>query len=246
MNYTNGEIVKGRIIAITPEEEQVALTVRLSEKMNALLPASEVGIENIQDSKNLRATARRLIGRTVVGKIIDINPLTISNIQAITDLKQSHKLEVGQVFDGVIISVSETEAKIEYNSYLETILPQEEVGIMPGSNLKMLFTYGQKIRVEVIAITDNKITVSHKNFLQDKEKWEERVGKYQVKGQYLGTVTNFIKNGVFINLEPGIDMLCSPQPDWFEMQRDDELIVEITDKNGNGKFKGIITGKAFL
>ncbi len=244
MNNTIGEIVKGRVIAITPEPEQIVLTVRLSEKENALLPASEVGIENIQSSNNLRATARRLIGRPIVGKVIDTNPLTISNKQAIEELEQSSSLEVGQVFDGIVISVNETEAQIEYNSYLMTVLPQEEMGIMPGTNLKMILKYGQRLRVEVIDVKDGKYIVSHKKFLQDKDEWEERINKYQVKGQYLGMVTNFIKNGVFINLEPGIDVLCSPQPEWFELQRGDEVIIEITDKNS--KIKGIVTGKAFL
>ena len=243
MSYVIGEIVKGRIIAVTPEEDQVMLTVNLSEKHNALLPASEVGIEDIQSSSNLRATARRLVGRPIVGKITNTDPLTISNKQAIEELEQLDKLEIGQVFDGIVISVNETEAKIEYNSHLLTLLPQEEMGIMPGTNLKMILKYGQKLRVEVVDVKDGKYIVSHKNFLQDKNEWEERINKYQIKGHYLGVVTNFIKNGVFINLEPGIDVLCSPQPEWFELKRGDEVIVEITDKNS--KIKGIVTGKAF-
>ncbi len=238
-----GEIIKGRIIAVTQEENQAVFTVRISDKETAILPISEVGIEKIEGT-NLRTIARKFVGRPVVGKVINTDPLTISNKQAVEEMEKTSKLEAGQEFDGIVIGINETEAKIEYNACLVTIMPQEEMGIMPGTNLKMVLNFGQKLRVEVIDMRDGKYIVSHKKFLQDKQEWQERIDKYQVKGQYLGVVTNFIKNGVFINLEPGIDMLCSPEPDWFEIQRGDEVIVEITDKNS--KIKGIITGKAFL
>ena len=85
--------------------------------------------------------------------MIGTNPLTISNKQAVEELRQTNSLEVGQVFDGIVVGVSETKAKIEYNHCIITILPQEEMGIMQASNLKLLLTHGQKLRVEVIEKT---------------------------------------------------------------------------------------------
>lgn len=237
-----GDIVKGRITAVTPINGQIILSVQLKDNATALLNFHEIGIEKV-DATNLRVLARKYIGRKIVGKVIGTNPLTISNKQAVKELRQTNSLEVGQVFDGIVVGVSETKAKIEYNHCIITILPQEEMGIMQASNLKLLLTHGQKLRVEVIEKDGDKITVSHKRFLQDKEEWKNRIEKYQVRGQYLGIATNFIKNGVFVNLEPGIDVLCSPQPEWFDIQRGDELIIEIT--HINDKMKGIVIGRAF-
>ena len=175
--------------------------------------------------------------------MIGTNPLTISNKQAVKELRQTNSLEVGQVFDGIVVGVSETKAKIEYNHCIITILPQEEMGIMQASNLKLLLTHGQKLRVEVIEKDGDKITASHKKVFTGQRRMEKPHRKYQVRGQYLGIATNFIKNGVFVNLEPGIDVSCSPQPEWFDIQRGDELIIEIT--HINDKMKGIVIGRAF-
>lgn len=166
MNYKNGETVKGRVTSVTPQDGQVLLTVQLKDN-TALLFASEIGIEKI-DITNLRQIARRYIGRVVLGKVIDTNPLTISNRQAIEEYCEANSLEIGQEFEGIVIGVSETKAKIEYNSCIITTLPQEEMGIMQASNLKMLLDYGQRLRVEVIAKDDDKIIVSHKKFWRTK------------------------------------------------------------------------------
>lgn len=243
MNCKNGEIVKGRVIAITQENDQIALSVQLKDDITAIMPAEEMGLEKIEGT-NLRVIARKLVGRTIIGKVVKNNPLTISNKQAIAEMIQSTPVAVGQIFEGKVISINETEASIEVNSCLITTLPQSELGIMRTTNLKMILKHGQNLRVEVKEIKDGKIIVSHKKFLEDKELWQSRLNKYQIRGQYLGIATNFIKNGVFVNLEPGIDLLCSPQPDWFTLQRGDEIIVEIIDKSDNGKIKGMVTGNA--
>lgn len=69
--------------------------------------------------------------------------------------------------------------------------------------------------------------------------------KYVPKNQYLGTVVNIIREGAFVNLEPGLDMLCSPIPPFIELQKGDEVSVEIRNVNIEaGRIKGVITAKA--
>lgn len=245
MNYTIGQILTGRVIAVNANEqgETIGLTVSLGSQ-NCFIPIEEVLMLSPQDSLDSRKLGRKFIGRNMMIKVINSNPLIVSNKQALEEKREKIKLDVGQEIEGVVISVNSKEAKIEYQNCLIVTLPSDEYNYLKTTNLKYVLEVGTTIKVQVLSINGDEIIVTHKPYVKDN--WTELSKKYQLKNQYLGRVVNLIQAGVFVNLEPSIDILCSPYP-FFEVKRGDEVIVEITDINPSaGKIRGIITGKAIV
>jgi len=240
-----GEIVKCRVTAIAPDENKEINCLNVvidGTDIAGIIPISEIGVTDLPTEIKIRNMARKFMGRMMLGKVIQKDPLILSNTEALAEKRNTIKLEIGQVVEGVVVEIKRNKAIIEYEACIPMIMPSTEYSFLQTINLKYALEHGQKIKVKIIDINEDKITVSHKPFTQDN--WKRILKKYRVKGQYLGKVTGLIPSGVFVALEPGLDILCSPYP-FFEVEKGDEVAVEITDVNSEiGKIKGMITARA--
>jgi len=244
--YKLGQIAKGRVVAVNQEENSVeSLNVMLNDGQIAIVPAEEVNDNVSEEQFGVRRTARRYMGRTIIGKVIEENPIIISHRQAVEEKAKEITLVPGQVIEGIATWITKRQAEIEYNYCVRMTLPANEFGWLKGNDLRALIKPGQKLQVEIKDISeDGIIIVTHKKF--EKNPWPEIQKKYHPRGQYLGQVTKKIDSGIFVNLEPGLDVLASPYP-FFEVEVGDEVALEITDINPEaGKMKGYITARAMM
>lgn len=247
MSYEIGQIAKGRVQTISVNEEGLAESIVISSSNNGniIIPINEINL--IETEKDLvpRVLARRFIGKLMIAKIINTNPMTGSNKQALAEKKQTINLVPGQEIEGVVVAVESDEAKIEYKDCIITTLSSTEYNSLKTVNLRFVLKVGNLIKVQILSVDDEneEVTVTHKPYSGNT--WEKLLEKYHIGSQHLGKIANTVKYGAFVNLEHGIDILCTPYP-FFDIKRGDEVAVEITGIDEKaGRIRGIITAKAF-
>lgn len=239
------EIYKGRVVGINVTGNEYlanALEVELSDGRHGTIPVDMIGFK-LPNQVTGRRMAKRFLGRTVIVKIVQEDPLILSNQAAVIEQRKAIHLQEGQVIEGIIVGIGTREVKIEYAYCMILVLSDSEYNVAKKTSFHFAgLSFGEKIQVQVISIDDGNVTVSRKPLI--KQSWINTASQYQEKGQYLGKVLNFIREGVFVQLEPGLDILCSPYP-FFKIEPGDEVTVEIRKVNiETGRIKGMITGRA--
>ena len=234
-----GKILKG--IAVAMETEMVTLTKDGKKERKAidslivnfkdikiLIPSSE-----IKEGKIDKRQMRNMIGSEIRFIIVEVDKLTnkavasrkmaLEKIRKI-ELKKYEKQD--KVFARVI-SVFSKYIDIECLGVDIRLKPEDlEYGYI--ANLTKIYQVGDKIKVLIKEIDVDKgiLKVSHKETKEDPYKIARK--NYVEKGEYLGEVTGYSDNGVFVNLEQGIDTMAT-LPNWMEMPPTigDKVVIKI-------------------
>ena len=234
-----GKILKG--IAVAMETEMVTLTKNGKKERKAidslivnfkdikiLIPSSE-----IKEGKIDKRQMRNMIGSEIRFIIVEVDKLTnkavasrkmaLEKIRKI-ELKKYEKQD--KVFARVI-SVFSKYIDIECLGVDIRLKPEDlEYGYI--ANLTKNYQVGDKIKVLIKEIDVDKgiLKVSHKETKEDPYKIARK--NYVEKGEYLGEVTGYSNNGVFVNLEQGIDTMAT-LPNWMEMPPTigDKVVIKI-------------------
>lgn len=234
-----GKILKG--IAVAMETEMVTLTKDGKKERKAidslivnfkdikiLIPSSE-----IKEGKIDKRQMRNMIGSEIRFIIVEVDKLTnkavasrkmaLEKIRKI-ELKKYEKQD--KVFARVI-SVFPKYIEIECLGVDIRLKPEDlEYGYI--ANLTKNYQVGDKIKVLIKEIDVDKgiLKVSHKETKEDPYKIARK--NYVEKGEYLGEITGYSDNGVFVNLEQGIDTMAT-LPNWMEMPPTigDKVVIKI-------------------
>lgn len=222
-----GKILTGRAIAVETEKIRVVENDRKIEKkidsiivnfknIKILIPAEE-----IRDGKVDKKVLRSMIGSEIKFIIYKIDKLTnkavASRKKAMEHIRRNQlkRYEVGDKIFARILSVYPNYIDIEcLGADIRLNVEDLEYGFV--SNLCTLYQVGDKIKVIITEINSEKnlLKVSHKKTKEDPYKLV-RVN-YVVGGEYLGIITGYSDNGVFVKLEQGIDTMATLPP-WMEM-----------------------------
>lgn len=234
-----GKILSG--IATAIETEKVTLTdddkkvqkdidslIINFKNIKVLIPAEE-----IKDGKVDKTVLRNMIGSEVKFIIYEVDRLTnkavASRKKAMEQIKklQLKKYSKGEKIFARIISVFPKYIEIECLG-IDIMLKAEDLEYGYVSNLSNLYQVGDKIKVIIkeIDYEKNILKVSHKETKEDPYKIV-RIN-YVEGGEYLGIITGYSDNGVFVKLEQGIDTMAT-LPNWMEMPPSpgDKVIVRI-------------------
>lgn len=198
--YHSGIPVEGTII----ETSKGGYTVSISD-IRCFCPFSQV------DTKH-HADPEALIGKRFTYRIIQYEERgknIVLSRKALLDEKRKEReeelrknLHVGDDVSGEIISILEFGLFVDIGGF-EALVPKSEVSWSRKPNLET-YPVGDKINARVISIDWEKkrIALSMKQLTE--EPWA-RIGNFQISEQYNGKVSNLIKGGAFIELEPGLE-----------------------------------------
>lgn len=114
------------------------------------------------------------------------------------------ELAVGQKLDGTVTGVVDFGLFVEIGG-IEGLVHISEVSWERVEDLRKLYKPGDKVAVEVIAVDDQRVSLSIKRLLVDP--WLESVKKYEVGKRVEGTVTRITQFGAFVRLDPVIEGL---------------------------------------
>lgn len=207
-------------------ESQTALQVKVNDAnrgglivevsgVEGFLPVSQLSPKHYPqvggDKSGILDRLNQLIGQTLEAKILNVdkaaNRLIVSEraVKTLTEEAAMDTLKVGDIATGtvtgvvpfgVFISLGETEGLIHIS----------EVAWDRVDNLPERFSIGDKVKVKVIQIEGNRVSLSVKRLLPDP--WAEESKKLKVDSVIAGTVTKLAPFGAFVKILPKIDGLA--------------------------------------
>lgn len=233
------KILTGTAVAIETEKVKLTINDKLEEReidslivnfknIKVLIPAEE-----LKDEKVDKKTLRNMIGSELRFIIIEIDKLSnkaVASRKRAMETLQKIQLKKYSVGDKIFCKVISVYPKfIDVEALGKDIrLKAEDLEYGYVQNLTTLYQVGDKIKVVIKSIdsTNRILTISHKETKQDPYMIARK--NYVEGGEYLGIISGYSDNGVFVKLEQGIDTMAS-LPNWMETppMPGDKVIVKI-------------------
>ncbi len=161
------------------------------------------------DKDEILGKLRTLINQNFQVKILSFEPQNnklIFSEKAAGDLVQQEKIKnykVGQILEGEITGVVDFGLFINLGE-VEGLVHISEVSWEHVENLTERFKVGQKVKVQIISIENNRLSLSIKRLLPDP--WLELVKKYKAGDMAEGKITRITPFGAFVSFD-GLDGL---------------------------------------
>lgn len=238
-SWQKGKILTGIAVAIETEKIKLTIDNELKEKeINSLIVNFKnikvlIPAEELKEGKTDKKTLRNMIGAELRFVIIEVDKLTnkaVASRRKAMELLQKiqfKKYTVGDKVYSKVISV--------YPKFIDVECLGKDVRLRAGdleygfiANLSNNYQVGDKIKtiIKKIDIDTGNLIISHKETKQDPYQVARK--NYVESGEYLGIISGYSDNGVFVKLEQGIDTMAS-LPNWMETppMPGDKVVVKV-------------------
>jgi len=157
-------------------------------------------IHRLQKLVNVKFTVKIITMDEEAGKIV------VSEREAMSEerSKTLEKLQIGDTKDGIVTGVVKFGLFVSFDG-LEGLVHISEIAWGHVKNPAEFAEVGDKVKVKVIGIDSDKLSLSIKQLTKDP--WEEIVERYPVGRRVQGTVVRFADYGAFLKLEKDINGL---------------------------------------
>lgn len=206
------EVIRTKIL----EANKGGLMVKLNGVMG-FLPVSQLAPSHYPrvedgDKNRILAVLRGYVGQDFDVRIItaeaDGEKLIVSERAVIEEelVQKISKLSVGQVVEGEVTGVVDFGAFVKFGEELEGLVHISELAWQRIEDPKDIVKVGQKVKAQIIAIDNDRISLSFKRL--QKDPWEDAVKKYSIGQQVKGKVLKLAPFGAFVELDPDIHGLA--------------------------------------
>lgn len=206
-------------------EDQENIKVRISQAnkggliaeyggLEGFLPVSQLSSDHYpkvgDDKGKILEKLQQFIGQDLSVKIINYdkeqNKLIFSEKAAMSgEIKEIVKsFQVGQELEGTVSGVVDFGLFVELGK-IEGLVHISEVSWDRIDDLKSMFKIGDKVKVQVISVEDNKISLSIKRLLPDP--WLKKVKEYKVDSIVEGEIERITPFGAFVRLKNNVSGL---------------------------------------
>src|SRR3989344_2618239 len=121
-------------------------------------------------------------------------------------LQKISKLAIGDVVEGEITGVVDFGAFLKFGDGLEGLVHISELAWQRIEDPKNIVKVGDKVKAQIIAIDNDRISLSLKRL--QKDPWEDAVKKYKIGQTIRGKVLKIAPFGAFVELDPEIHGLA--------------------------------------
>ena len=184
----------------------------------AFLPVSQLSSEHYPkvegaDSNKILRELQKFIGKDLEVKILTLD-LEQGQIILSEKIKETEKIKeilknykVGNVVEGEISGLVDFGAFIKFGEEnLEGLIHISELDWKIVEDPSEVVKIGQKVKAEIIDISDEKVSLSLKALKKDP--WKDIEKKYKKGDVVSGRVTKFNPFGAFVQMTPKIQGLC--------------------------------------
>ncbi len=164
------------------------------------------------DKNKILSVLRGYVGQDFNVRIITVEQegekLIVSERAVIEDelIKKIGTLTVGQVVDGEVTGVVDFGAFVKFGDELEGLVHISELAWQRIEDPKDIVKVGQKVKAQIIAIDNDRISLSLKRL--QKDPWEDAVKKYSIGQVVRGKVVKLAPFGAFVELDADIHGLA--------------------------------------
>jgi small subunit ribosomal protein S1 len=231
--YKDGEIVE----VVVSEANKGGLLLDV-DGIKGFIPVSQLAPIHYPrvdgaDANQILLRLKKLIGQKFMVKVINLDRATgkmiLSERSAIEDkAKQAMtSLKVGDVVDGNVSGVVKFGIFVTFNG-LEGLVHISEIAWGHVSNPHIYAKVGDPVRVQIIGIEKDKLSLSIKRLMKDP--WEEIASKYPIGSTVKGTINRFSPFGAFVQLEDEINGLIHLSELSDHKVEDPKEVVSIGDE----------------
>ena len=171
-----------------------------------------------QLSKEFNKESETMVGKYFKVKVIELdrqkNKLVLSEkeVTEAEDIEKAKKalskVKEGDVLDGIVTTIANFGVFVKVSvekTEIEGLVHISEMSWGKVAHPNDLVKLGDKVKVVVLGVRDNKLALSIKNATKDP--WKDADKNHKVEDRFTGKVTKVTDFGVFVELEPGIEGL---------------------------------------
>lgn len=206
------EIIRTKIL----EANKGGLMVRINNvvgflPVSQLAPAHYPRVED-GDKNKILSVLRGYVGQDFDVRIITAEQegekLIVSERAVIEGelIQKISKLSIGDVVEGEVTGVVDFGAFVKFGNDLEGLVHISELAWQRIEDPKDIVKVGQKVKAQIIAIDNDRISLSLKRL--QKDPWEDAVKKYKIGQQVSGKVLKIAPFGAFVELDSDIHGLA--------------------------------------
>lgn len=164
------------------------------------------------DKNKILSVLRGFVGQDFDVRIITAEQngekLIVSERAVMEDelMQKVGKLSIGDVVDGEVTGVVDFGAFMKFGNDLEGLIHISELAWQRIENPKDIVKVGDKVKAQIIAIDNDRVSLSLKRL--QKDPWEDAVKKYKIGQVVTGKVLKLAPFGAFVELDPEIHGLA--------------------------------------
>ena len=204
-----------QIVSVTGyDANRGGLLVEL-EGIRGFLPISQLSINNYprvssSDKEEVITKLNKLIGQSIKVCILDLNrkenKLIFSEKEALKETisEQLKQLAVGEVVEGLVTGVIDFGAFVNIDG-IEGLIHISEISWGRVEDPHKYIKVGEKLKVKIIAIDNERIALSLKQMSIDP--WEKEVEGLQEGSEVEGVITRVTPYGAFVRLNSVVEAL---------------------------------------
>ncbi|MES2437182.1 MAG: S1 RNA-binding domain-containing protein [Patescibacteria group bacterium] len=181
--------------------------------IQGFLPASQLKAEHYPrvadgDKDRILEELKKLVGTRIEVSIISALPkegkliFSEKNLQEKDKEKIIGKYKIGDDVEGEVTGIVDFGVFVKIEDGLEGLVHISEIDWSLVEDPKQLFKVGQKVKVKVIEIKDNKVSLSIKALKENP--WKEATAKYKKDDTVQGVIIKYNKHGALASIEEGI------------------------------------------
>jgi small subunit ribosomal protein S1 len=183
------------------------------ERPAGFLPASQLSPAHYPrvpdgDKDKIFAELKKMIGTKLEVMIITASPkeqklIFPSAAQASPNARHSSRnIKVGDVLEGIVTGATEFGVFVKLEEGLEGLVHISEMDWALVENPKTRYKTGDPVKVKVIEIKDDKVSLSIKALIEDP--WKAAAAKYQKDQTVNAVVIKYNKHGALASIEEGV------------------------------------------
>ena len=184
--------------------------------ISGFLPASQLKPEHYPrvadgDKDRILDELKKLVGKKISVAIISALPkegklIFSEKTSGPTEVKDKEKIvgkyKVGDEFEGTVTGIVDFGVFVKIEDGLEGLVHISEIDWSLVEDPRLFYKVGDKVRVKIIDIKENKISLSIKALKENP--WAEAGKKYKKDKVVEGVVIKFNKHGALASIEEGI------------------------------------------
>jgi len=181
------------------------------------MPVSQLGKENYPrveggNKAKILEKLKLLVGQKLRAKLIDLdereNKIIFSEKEVYANDKREElkKYQVGDIVDCKVTGIVDFGIFVEFGAGLEGLIHISELAWQRINHPSDLYQVGSELKVQIISLDDNRVTLSAKKLVEDP--WKKAAENYQVGQIVKGKVLKFDKIGAFVELPGNIHGLA--------------------------------------
>lgn len=229
---------KGETIEIQPYDANRGGLLVEVEGIRGFLPVSQLTAQHYPrvsnaDKDEILQKLNELVKQTLRVRILDLdrdqNKLIVSEKEALREDTQARmaKLKVGDVVEGLVTGTVDFGVFVTVEG-IEGLIHISEISWDRVTNPADYVKVGDKVKAKIIAIDEDKLSLSMKQLSEDP--WLDQIKKFKEGDKVKGTITRITPFGAFIQITPAIEALVHVSELAADQQDDPKAHFKVGEK----------------